>query len=30
MMTVGTMVERGFVDVNNEPWLCLGVDPHQT
>ena len=27
MMTVGTMVERGFVDVNNEPWLCLGVDP---
>ena len=27
MITVGTMVERGFVDVNNEPWLCLGVDP---
>jgi hypothetical protein len=27
MMTVGTMVERGFVDVNNEPWLCLGVNP---
>ena len=27
MITVGTMVERGFVNVNNEPWLCLGVDP---
>ena len=27
MITVGTMVERGFVDVNIEPWLCLGVDP---
>ena len=27
MITVGTMVEREFVDVKNEPWLCLGVDP---
>ena len=27
MITVDTMVERGFVDINNEPWLCLGVDP---
>ena len=27
MITVGKMVERGFVDVNNEPWLCLGVNP---
>ena len=27
MITVGTMVERGFESVNNEPWLCLDVDP---
>ena len=27
MITVGRMVERGFVKLNNEPWLCLGVDP---
>ena len=27
MISVGTMVEREFVDVKNEPWLCLGVDP---
>jgi hypothetical protein len=28
MITVGTLVERGFVGLNNEPWLCLGVNPH--
>ena len=27
MITVGTMVGKIFVNVNNEPWLCLGVDP---
>ena len=25
MITVGTMVGKGLVNVNNEPWLCLGV-----
>ena len=27
MVTVGTVVGRGFVGVDEEPWLCLGVDP---
>ena len=27
MVTVGTVVGRGFVGVDDEPWLCLGVDP---
>ena len=28
MVTVGTVVGRGFLSVDDEPWLCLGVDPH--
>ena len=27
IVTVGAVVARGFVGVDEEPWLCLGVDP---
>ena len=27
MGTVGITVGRGFVSIDDEPWLCLGVDP---